>query len=380
MRILYVIRSLAVWGGIERVLVEKINLLVNKYGYEVFVLTSDQGNHPIPYQLDPKVHIKDLGIRFHQQYQYHGLKRLLVEKRLKRLFKRRLSSYLRTIHPDVIVCTSANYVDINILAGLKGNTPLVVEVHSIFRQTIGCPGLRNRYADFMYRRGLKKAACIVVLTKIDAEDWRQIHPHVEVIPNIVHLNNGNISTLDNKRVIWVGRFDYQKRPMEMIDIWKMLHPRFPDWHLDIYGEGELRQELEAAAKIKDMNIHIHQPTEHIFDAYRDSSILVSTSLYEPFGLVIPEAMSCGLPVVAYDCPYGPASFLHDGVFLIPLNNKFTFAERLSELINDSVLRRQMGDRGIVLSKEYDPARIMPIWISLFSKIVSGNEEKLEIFS
>jgi glycosyltransferase involved in cell wall biosynthesis len=272
----------------------------------------------------------------------------------------------------VIVCTSANYVDINILAGLKGNTPLVVEVHSIFRQTIGCPGLRNRYADFMYRRGLKKAACIVVLTKIDAEDWRQIHPHVEVIPNIVHLNNGNISTLDNKRVIWVGRFDYQKRPMEMIDIWKMLHPRFPDWHLDIYGEGELRQELEAAAKIKDMNIHIHQPTEHIFDAYRDSSILVSTSLYEPFGLVIPEAMSCGLPVVAYDCPYGPGEIVTHTVdgFLVKKFCKLDFVEKCSKLIEEQEIRINMGRSGIESSMRFKSDKIIPQWIELFEKITN----------
>ena len=51
MRLLYTFRSLAVWGGIERVLVEKMNHLYTMYGYDVFMLTTEQGNHPVPYQL-----------------------------------------------------------------------------------------------------------------------------------------------------------------------------------------------------------------------------------------------------------------------------------------------------------------------------------------
>ena len=70
MKVLYVFRSLAVWGGIERVLVEKMNYLSQVYGYDVYMLTSDQGNHPVPYHLDDNVHFEDLNIRFHQQYQY----------------------------------------------------------------------------------------------------------------------------------------------------------------------------------------------------------------------------------------------------------------------------------------------------------------------
>ena len=76
MKVLYIFRSLAVWGGIERVLVDKMNYLVSMYGYEVYMLTTCQGNHPVPYLLDNAVHLEDLGIQFHRQYQYRGLKKL----------------------------------------------------------------------------------------------------------------------------------------------------------------------------------------------------------------------------------------------------------------------------------------------------------------
>lgn len=343
------------------------------FGYEVFMLTADQGNHPVPYQLEEKVYLKDLGIRFHQQYQFHSIKRLWVAKRLERLFKKRLSEHLQIIKPDVIVCTTANYVDINILARLKGDFPLVVESHSIRQQTLGKNGFCNKYSDYMYRKGLSKAQVIVALTEFDAAEWRKVHPCVKVIPNIVHLNGGEVSTLKNKRVIWVGRFDYQKRPLEMIKIWQKVYPRYPDWHLDIYGEGEMKNELENEVVSLNMNIHIHQPTSRIFNAYRESSILVSTSLFEPFGLVIPEAMSCGLPVVSFDCPYGPADIITDGVdgFLIKNRDIHAFADKVCQLIEDEDLRRRMGRNGIVSSQRYRADAIMPKWVDLFQKVLSS---------
>lgn len=370
MKVLYIFRSLAVWGGIERVLVEKMNHLVTMYGYEVYMLTTDQGRHPIPYQLERDVHLEDLGIQFHQQYRYHGLMRFLMKIRLRRLFMQRVGHRLKSIKPNVIVCTTANYVDMDVLVKLKGHVPLVVESHSIYRQTIGHCGLKGRFADYMYHKSLKKAQAIVALTDGDALEWRRYYSNVIVIPDIVHLNDGEIAPLNSKRVIFVGRFDYQKRPMEIVKIWQQVHPKFPDWHLDIFGEGEQQQELENAARSLNMNIHIHQPTDKIFDCYRNCSMMVSTSLYEPFGLVIPEAMSCGLPVVAYDCPYGPHDLITDGQngFLIPMNDQQVYAERLSSLISDISLRQQMGQAAIAASQQYSADKVMPLWHQLFCHI------------
>ena len=371
MKVLYVFRSLAHWGGIERILVDKMNCLAMTYGYEVYMLTADQGNHPVPYQLASTVHLEDLGICFHHQYRYSLLKRLLVAKRKERLFKKLLSERLRSVSPDVIVCTTANDVDINILVKLKGDIPLIVESHSICRMTLGRKGLRGCYADYRYRKGLSKAQMIVALTEEDALEWRKIFSHVCIIPNTVHLNDGHVSSLAPKRVIWVGRLDYQKRPMEAIRIWQQVYPRFSDWHLDIYGEGE-RQELESVALSLGMNIHIHQPTEQIFDAYRESSVLISTSLFEPFGLVIPEAMSCGLPVVSYDSPYGPASIISEGKdgFVVPMHNRKEFARCLCQLMGDEELRKEMGRCAIASSRRYSADKIMPLWKQLFEQFNS----------
>ena len=270
----------------------------------------------------------------------------------------------------------ANSLDLNILVKLKGDIPLVVESHSVCLHTLGYNkrGLRKRWNRYQYLKALSKAVALVALTEGDAVEWRKVHPYVVVIPNLVHLNNGAVSTLENKKVIFVGRFDYQKRPMGMIHIWEKIHLIHPDWQLDIYGEGEQQKELENQARSSGMNIVVHPPSRKIFDCYRESSILVSTSLFEPFGLVIPEAMSCGLPVVAYDCSYGPASIISDGEngFLIPYGDEADFADKLSLLMSSREFRWKIGTEGIMASKRYEASRIMPQWVKLFEQITDNS--------
>ena len=370
MRILYIFRSLAVWGGIERVLVDKINSLVSMYGYEVYMITTDQGNHIVPYHLDEGVHLEDIGIQFHLQYQFSGIRRLKDEYRRMKLFEVKLSLRIKEISPDLIVCTTTDPV--LSITRVKGDIPLIVEAHNICNRAFGEKGLHQRMIAWLLKKGLKKASCLVTLTEGDAVEWRKIISRVEVIPDMAHLNTGNISSLENKRIIFVGRFDNQKRPMEMIKIWKQVYPSCPDWHLDIYGEGEQLQDIKDLVNSLNMNIHIHLPTSQIFDAYRKSSILVSTSLFEPFGLVLPEAMSCGLPVVAYDCPYGPSMIITNGQngYLVKSGDISSFADQLISLMNDKSLRYQIGMAAVLSSKRYAADRIMPLWIALFNRLIS----------
>ena len=369
MKILYIFRSLAVWGGIERILVDKMNWLASKGGIEVYMLTTDQGDHPIPYQVCNKVHIEDLGINFHRKYQYGYLKRICISYQMRHKYKKSLSGRLIRIQPDVIVCTTADQLDI--ITDVKGIIPLVVESHSICSRTIeqGKYAVLRNYRRFKFLKSLSKAGCVVALTEGDAEEWRHFHHNVVVIPNMLHPCKVEPSSLTSKRVIWVGRFDYQKRAEVAIGIWKHVVNRYPDWCLDIYGEGEYESEVTLMVS-STRNVFVHKPTSQIFDCYSNSSILISTSLFEPFGLVIAEAMSCGLPVVAFDCPYGPATLINEGVngFLIPSDNVQYFADKLSLLIGDTSLRKQMGQAASESSDRFTPDYIMPQWMALFDEL------------
>ena len=166
MRILYTFRSLAIWGGIERVLVEKMNHFARTCGYDVYMLTTDQGDHIVPYHLENHVHLEDLSIQFHKQYRYSGFRRLWDRWQRTRLFEKRLSERIRVIHPDVIVCTTADPV--YSISKVKGEIPLVVESHSICSRTLDGKNIRQRLVAKLLLSGLKHAAYVVALTENDA--------------------------------------------------------------------------------------------------------------------------------------------------------------------------------------------------------------------
>ena len=119
-------------------------------------------------------------------------------------------------------------------------------------------------------------------------------------------------------------------------------------------------------------IHYLLKSNTIFEKYKQCSILILTSRYEPFGLVLPEAMSCGLPVVAFDCPYGPADIISDGKdgFLVVNRNDEVFAEKVCLLIENPELRMSMGMAGILSSRRYEASLIMSEWLLLFEKLIS----------
>ena len=373
MRIFYIYRAIAHYRGMERIFVDKINYLVQLYGYEVWLVTADQGDHPLSYELDERAHHNDLHVRFHSASKYSIFRRAFEKIRLQYLFVKRLKKLIVDQKPDVLVCNTDVFTNLVMLA--KGNLPLVVESHSICRQTMIRRGdhfhrkLYRWYTFWNYRH----ASILVALTDSDAKEWQKYNSHACAITNVVHLNpTGRVSDLSLKRVIFTSRFSQQKGIPYLLEIWKRVHLRHPDWLLDIYAQGELRDEYLPKIKQLDINIQVNDGTPDIFNRYCDSSIFILTSVYEPFGLVLPEAMSCGLPVVSFDCDYGPREIITDGVdgYLVPLTNVELFAERICQLIENPDLRQKMGKAGVLSSQRFSPEKIMPQWKSLFERIVS----------
>ena len=373
MRILYITDALAVWGGIERVLSDKMNYLVREYGYEVYVVTADQGAHPIPFPLDDRIHVMDLNIRFHQQYHYTGLKRILKYRELEQLFRNRLESYITEIKPDVISCIRDGYA--SAVLSMKMPVPVIFESHAMFRDVaFENSTLLHRFITYWKRRKLRTLDRLVTLTQGDADDWKRVCRHVCVIPNVVHLNDsGNYSQCNSKKVIFVGRFDVQKDFGTMLKAWDLVQQRHPEWVLNVYGNGELKSEFEELVAEQKFNVEIHPAVPDIMEKYKESSMLLMSSLYEPFGLVLVEAMSCGIPVVAFNCPYGPADIIKDGTdgFLVEDRDIEAFADRVCQLMEDDDLRQQMGKSAILSAQRYKAEAIMPQWKSLFTNLVSS---------
>ena len=368
MRLLYVTDSLAVFGGIEKVLTEKVNFFIESWNYEVTILTVNQGNRTIPYPLNSQVTFVDLDVFFHLQYKYKGLARWWKLNSLHDDFRKKLSKQLSILRPDIILCLRVEYL--SDIAKVIGNKPLIFESHStfwtsrferasVFRQ------LHTIWMNFQVRR----AKAVVALTTGDAYFWRKINNSVFVIPNLISVNEKNMySNCLSKSIIFVGRLSKQKDIDSLLKIWALVWKEHSDWILHIYGEkGDVSEDIYQKLLDARNGIVFHGSTSDMHEEYGKHSILLLTSYYEPFGLVLPEAMSCGLPVVSYDCPYGPKDIIIDGIdgFLIKDRNVEQFAERVCQLIEDPKLLCKMSQSAIISSQRYSAKNIIPLWKTLF---------------
>ncbi len=371
MKLLYVDNTLAIHGGMERVLTDKLNWFVEHGGYDVCLLLANQGDHPIVFPLNPKIKCHDLGVLFHQVYRYSGCKRYRLLSQLHKLFRQRMAEIVNAFSPDVIVCTRLDFVPDVIK--VRQNIPVVYESHGSFLSyKFDTNGWLQRIWIKYCHHALKKVQMIVSLTQGDALEWKKKSPNVRVIPNVVHLNDsGRYSDCCSKSAIFVGRYSYQKDYPSLLKIWELVNQRFPNWQLHIYGGyGGLKEGLLSVINQQVTNIVIHQPTASINEEYLKSSMLLMTSRYEPFGLVLPEAMSCGLPVVAFDSPYGPADIISDGKdgFLIKDHSIIKYVDRVCLLMEDENMRKKLGRAGIQSSQRYQASVIMPQWIHLFNEL------------
>lgn len=378
MKLVYIYKALALWGGIERILTDKMNYLSEQYGYDITIITTCQSDHTIPYILSSKVKHIDLNIRFHTKYQYGRIKQLWVSRQMNIKFRKLLKEQISNINPDITIVTTDLYMDV--VTQLAKGIPVIAESHSDkYQNLLSNNGRRlnivQQYEQYKYLKSINKVTKLVTLTEQDAKIWN-IPEKTVVIPNCIHSNHIKHSTCENKRVIFVGRFSYQKGIDYAIDIWKIVHQKFPDWELHLYGEGELKNLYisEIKKQFLDKTIFIHEPTSHIDNAYKESSIFILTSRYEPFGLVIPEAMSCGIPCIAFKCA-GPMNIIDDQIngLLIDNGNIQKFADAICYLIENKQIRKTMGQKAIEKAQFYDIQNIMPKWKELFECILKTKE-------
>lgn len=364
MKIVYVFHSLALWGGIERILTDKANWLAAR-GHEVTLITTDQGRHPLTYPLGEGVSHVDLGVCFHHQYRYRGLRRLLDLWQRHRLFRKEMKAQLRRLQPDVLLCTTTAFV--GQLVRWKGRVPLVVESHTICQRAVDGGPLRGLRRWWLFRQ-LRRADMLVALTEGDAAQWRRHLSHVAVIPNMVHVPDPlPTAMLTARRVIFVGRLEEQKQVDRLLSAWRLVWPTHRDWTLTVCGDGSQQGLVRQLSEQGTEGVELIAPTPRIFDCYAGASMLVLTSAYEPFGLVMAEAMMCGVPVVAFDCPYGPRAIVSDGVsgLLVPPQDDEALAAALARLMDDEALRRRMGAAAARSARRFVASQVMPQWETLF---------------
>ncbi len=376
MKILYQIHSTYNPGGMERVLLNKVTYLVEKMGWEVTVVTTDQKVRPPFYPFPEGVRMIDLGINYSDDNGKPFFKKLAGYFKRRKEHKARLKALLEKERPDVVDCFYPG--ECSFVPSLNDGSRKVMELHQskLFHYQYnrsGLMGLADKVRARMDERLVRKFDRFVVLTQEDKQMWGEM-PGIRVIPNAANFIAENYSDCSANRVIAVGRLDYQKSFDRLIMAWEKVLQKRPDWRLDIFGQGEWQEMLQKMIVHRGLQdvVRINAPTKNIGKEYSESSMLVMSSHYEGFPMVMVEAMACGLPAVSFDFKCGPKDIIKDGEngVIVPDGDIDALAEAMMKLMGDDELRKRMGEEGKKVVETYSEEKVMSKWMKLYEEVVA----------
>ena len=376
MKIVYCISAMFKSGGIERVIANKVNYLVN-HGYEACIITTDQAGRPDFFPIDERVERVDLGLNYDQFDELSPWKRYWKTYQLRSQHKARLEAELKRLHADITV--SVWRQEASFLPDLKDGSRKILELHSAKATAELMHPAESKLRRFIGRlrvvqqeRVAARYDRFVILTHEEKPLWKGFS-NLRVIPNALPFSPQKRADVSAKHLIAVGRMEYQKNFPELLQIWSRVAPGFPEWQLHLYGSGWMLDGLKRQAKELGIasQVSFEGAVSDMETAYASSSVYLMTSHYEGLPMVLLEAQSVGLPAVSYMCPSGPRDIITDGKdgFLVGQYDQVAFAERLRTLMQDEELRRSMGQAAEVASHRYDLDVIMPQWLSLFNELV-----------
>ncbi len=378
MKLIYCTHSIYNPGGMERVLLNKVTYLSALPGWEVSVVTTDQHQRPPFYPFPEQVRMTDLEINYSDDNDKGVWKKITGYLRKRKEHKRKLTALLLKEKPDIVVSLYPS--ESSFIPEIQDGSKKVLELHycKFFRLQYGRKGLlglidkwRTRQDERIVRRFDK----FVVLTNEDKGYWGNL-PNLEVIPNAAKLVSKRYSDVKSKRVIAVGRLDYQKGFDRLIQVWELVQKtgKYTDWNLDIFGQGEWQEWLQLLIDEKHLSdtLHINKPTNRIYEEYAKSSIIVMTSNYEGFGMVLVEAMACGVPAIAFDCQCGPKDIIRHGEngLLVRNGDIEGLAAAMMKLMDDEAYRQRLSDKAKGVISTYAEETVMKQWMTLFTTLVN----------
>ncbi len=367
-------------GGMERVTITKANYLAEKMGYDVSIVTTEQLGQPVYFPISEKVHLYHLDIGIHVNFGRETYLEKCISRYCKtKQYRKRLTKLLNEIRPDITI--SLLGLEIEFLNNIKDGSVKLGELHfpGNFRQLMArklssafIPNFVAKIRTANMKKLCQKLSCLIVLTEEEKMSWES-EKNIKVIPNSLSYYPEKVSMCDQKKAIAVGRLVYEKGFDMLIEAWMIVHEKYPDWELDIFGEGNQKENLlqQIVTNRLESVVKIHEPEKDIYPQYLNHSMLIFPSRYlDALPMVLIEAMSCGLPLIAFDAPCGPKDIIinEKNGFLIKTGEIKTLSDKICLLIESDKLRKSMGKASKEASLDYQVDKIMSSWINLFEKV------------
>lgn len=365
------------YGGIEKSVSALANLLVEKYDVEI-ACTYKLCNNPV-FDIDDRVTIKYLVPDYKPN-------RNELRETLK---KKKLISFCREVIKSVKILQLRKKTMIDYIKNC--NSDIIISTRDIFNEWLGeyAPSNilkigweHNHYhGDYKYARNIVRSARRLDYLVLVSESLRKYYKKQLTnykckciyIPNIVDNIPEKTASLSQKRLVSVGRLSKEKGYLDLLRIYNKLYKDYPDWKLDIIGDGDEKQSLEEYIKLHHLEdtvtLHGYQKKDYIDKILHNSSIYVMTSYTESFGIVLIEAMSHGLPCIVFDSAEGAKELINSGMngYLIKNRNFIAMTKKISDLIEKKDERKKIGLAGRKSIKKYTGQVVKEQWFNLLEK-------------
>ena len=371
-------------GGVERVVSFTSSYFAEQLGYDVTIIVTEGKGRACYFPLSDKVKVINFELGFEELWRSSFIKKVFLYLSKQYRFKQLLKAELTRIRPDLTISMLRR--EINFLTKIPDGSKKIGELHvnrANYRNFEANESnvLKRLFAKFWMKSlvgQLKRLDQLVVLTDKSKASWLELS-NVTVIPDpiTIEVKSEKVkSEKCSKRIVTIGRYAYQKGYDLLLQAWSEVETLYLDWTLDVYGQGDQTgyRQLMSDLGIDTNRCHLNGAVEDVVGVYQNSSVFVLSSRFEGFGMVLVEAMACGLPVVSFDCPAGPDEIITDGYdgLLVPAGDVHALAEKLTMLMADENLRHRLAYQARQSSERYDMANIAKQWQKLFDQLMSSS--------
>ena len=365
------------YGGIENCISNLANSLVDDY--EVNIVSTYKLYEKPVFKLNDKIKIKYLmtDLKPNKKELKQSLKKLKLitffkelKKSLKilKLKKNLMIEAIKNCDSDVIISTRD--IHNNWLSKYGRDKTLKIGWEHNHHHN------NKRYINKVTKSVLGLDYFVLVskdLTKFYSEKLKDKKVKCVYIPNSINFFPQEKAKLETENLISIGRLSHEKGYLDLIDIFKELHQKYPDSKLNIIGDGPDRKKIEK--KIRDNKLedyiilHGFQEKEYINKYLEKSSVYIMTSYTESFGLVLLEAFAYGIPCVAYSSAEGANEIISDNWdgYLIKDRDENKMIKRICELLSNRNRRLIMGANGIKKAQEFNTQKTKQKWIEIINR-------------